>query len=317
VIDESAARALAAGQHGLLSICDLARLGFGPEERRRLIDGRRWARVAPRVVRLVGTPETTHQKAMLAVLRAGAGGALSARSAGAWWGMAGNVLEPFEVERYRGHAGRSTRGQGRHEPCLLPEHHVRVLEGIPVVVPARALFEIAGTRRRGAELPWWVDRMARMTDVAWSNRLVSGHTLHAMLEELAQRGRPGIRVMRQVLQDRPVSYDPPASGLESRFAQILEHGGERPLRRQVNVGDENGWIGRVDFHDDVVPLVVEVQSERFHSGLTATSDDATRIGRMRRAGFTVIELSDVDVWQRPDRVVERVATERRRLTRVA
>jgi hypothetical protein len=317
MLDDGPARERAAAQHGLVSTSDLVELGYGDDQRRRLIDGRRWERVAPRVLRLVGAPDTTAQRAMRACLGAGAGGALAGRSSGAWWGIAGNVLEPFEVERFRGHAGRSTRGPGRHEPCLLPAHHVRVLDGVPVVVPARALFEIAGSRRRGAEIPAWVERMSRMTDAAWADRLVSGRTLHTMLVELAQRGRPGIRVMRQVLADRPVDYVPPASGLEARVQQILERAGERPLRRQIDSGDDAGWIGRVDFRDDRLPFILEVQSERFHTSLTATQDDLRRIARLRRAGYEVRELTDIDVWHRPQKVVETVATARRRLERAA
>jgi hypothetical protein len=192
-----------------------------------------------------------------------------------------------------------------------------VLDGVPLVVPARALFEVAGTRRRGAEQPWWIDRMARMTDAAWSDRLVSGVSLHAMLDDLAQRGRPGIRVMRQVLADRPVSYVPPASGLESRLAQILARAGQAPLRRQVDTGDELHWIGRVDFRDDRRPFVLEVQSERFHTSLSATQDDLARFERLGQAGFEVAQVTDTDVWLRPDRVVTRVIEARRRCDRAA
>ena len=121
---------------------------------------------------------------------------------------------------------------------LLPDHHVVVLDGIPTQVPARALFDVAGTQRRGAELPWFVERMERMVDNAWSARLVSGATLHAMLDELAQRGRAGIRVMRQVLSTRGLDYIPPASNLEARVIKILADGGLPPMRRQVDTGDE-------------------------------------------------------------------------------
>jgi very-short-patch-repair endonuclease len=317
MLDDTSARLRAARQHGLLSVRDLADLGFDVKARGHLVDGRRWERIAPRVVRLVGARETTAQRAMRAVLEAGTGGALAGRSAAAWWGISGNSLEPFEVVRDRGHAGRAARGSGRHEPCLLPADHVRILDDIPLVVPARALFEIAGTRRRGAEIAHWVDRMARMTYVAWSDRLVSGRSLHSMLEDLAQRGRSGIRVMRQVLADRPIDYVPPASGLESRLAQILQRAGERPLRRQIDTGDGRSWIGRVDFRDDELPLIVEVQSERFHTSLTASEDDAVRLARLRLAGFSVLEVTDVDVWQRPDRVVNLVAEARRHLCRAA
>jgi hypothetical protein len=161
-------------------------------------------------------------------------------------------------------------------------------------------------RRKGAETPWWVERMERMVDTAWSKRLVSGATMHDMLGELAQRGRPGIRVMRQVLASRGRDYVPPASGLESRVIQLLDKAGERPMRRQVDSGDGEGWIGRVDLRDDDLPFILEVQSERFHTSLIDRQLDAQRIERLRRAGFVVAEVTDVQVWQRPAEVAEAV-----------
>src|SRR3546814_6169161 len=92
--------------------------------------------------------------------------------------------------------------------------------------------DLAGTMRRGAEKPWWVERLARMVDNAWAMRLVSGQSLHAMLEVMAQRGRPGIRTMRQVLATRGLDYVPPASNLEARFRSDV--GG---------AGQQGGWSG--------------------------------------------------------------------------
>jgi very-short-patch-repair endonuclease len=307
---------LAARQHGLVTVEQSTEAGFSREQRRRLVDGRRWERATPRVLALVGAPRTTAQRAMAAVLDGGPNAALDGTSAGAWWGIPGNLLEPLLVISDRGHINRPHRGAGRREPLLLPPHHVVVLDGVPTVVPARALFDIAGSRRRSAELPWWVDRMARMVDTAWSMRLVSGGTLHTMLDELAQRGRPGIRVMRMVLADRGVGYVPPASGLESRVAQLLRNAGLPELRRQVDVGDETGWIGRVDFRAADQPLILEVQSERFHTSLIDRQLDADRIRRLVRAGYEVVEVTDVDVWHRPEVVVRRV-TDGLRRTRAA
>jgi hypothetical protein len=294
----------------------VAAAGFEESPRRHLTDARRWERVTNRLVRLVGTPETTAQRAMAAVLDAGVEAALRGRSAGAWWDIPGNVLEPFDVARLRCHA-RKCRGDGRHDPLLLPAHHIRVLDGVPVVTPARALFDIAGTQRRGAALPWWVERMERMTDAAWSDRLVSGAILHAMLGELAQRGRPGVGVMRQVLAERPRPHTPPASGLEARFEQILRAAGEQPMRRQVDLGDDERWIGRVDFRDPTRPLVVEIQSERFHTSLSSTSWDKQRRAAMVQAGLTVRELTDQDIWLRPRSLVTVVRGDRRMLDQLS
>ena len=262
-------------------------LGLGQGQRDRLCDGRRWQRLTPRVLRLHGSTESVEQRAMLAVLDAGFGGALAGSSAAAWWGIPGNRLEPIHVVRTRGRSATPSRADARHQPVLLPDHHVVKLDGIDTQVPARALFDIAGTRRRGAEMPWWVERMERMVDNAWSARLVSGATMHAMLDELAQRGRAGIRVMRRVLTTRGRDYVPPASNLESRVSKLLAEAGLPAMRRQVDTGDEHGWIGRVDLRDEVLPLILEVQSERFHSSLVDKQLDEGRIaaagaGRVRR-----------------------------------
>ncbi len=315
MIDDTALRMLAATQRGLVTVDQARELGFTEGQRSRLIDSRRWERVTPRVARLVGTPTGPEQTALAAVLDAGTGAALGGSSAAAWWRIPGNQLEPLQVVRVRDRSNTPGRADQRHEPLLLPAHHVVTLDGIPTQVPARALFDIAGTRRRGAELPWFIERMERMVDNAWSARLVSGVTLHSMLEEMARRGRPGIRVMREVLATRGLDYEPPASNLEARVSKILTDGGLPEMRRQVNTGDETSWIGRVDLRDVDLPLIVEVQSERFHSSLIDQQLDAERIRRLEQAGFVVVQVTDVQAWHRPYELLELVRDGRRRAAR--
>jgi len=315
MIDDTALRALAETQRSLVTVSQARHLGYSSRQIHRLTDERRWHRATNRVLRLVGSFETTGQRALTAVLDAGGGAALGGPSAAAWWGIPGNELEPFHIVRRRDHSNTPGRGDQRHEPTFLPASHVVGLDGIPTLVPARALFAIAGSQRRGAKLPWFVERMERMVDNAWSGRLVSGATLHAMLDEVAQRGRPGINVMRQVLATRGLDYVPPASNLEARVIKILADGGFPPMRRQVNVGDANAWIGRVDFQDEVLPLIIEVQSERFHSSLIDKQMDAHRIERLERAGFVVVEVTDAEVWHHPSDLLAKVRTGRARAAR--
>lgn len=312
MIDDHALRILAATQRSLVTVDQAIELGYDRHQRQRLIDSRRWERLTPRVIRLVGSVLSVEQTALAAVLDAGTGAALSGSSAAAWWKIPGNRIEPIEVVRQRNRSGTVGSQDRRHEPTLLLSHHVVVLDGIPTQVPARALFDVAGTKRRGAEKPWWVERIARMVDNAWSWSLVSGATMHTMLDEMAQRGRPGIRVMRQVLASRGLDYVPPASNLESRVIKILADSGLPEMRRQVNLGDEQGWIGRVDLLASDLPVVLEVQSERFHSSLIDQQLDAERIARLERAGFVVVEVTDVQAWHRPFEVVEAVRAGRRR-----
>jgi very-short-patch-repair endonuclease len=99
---------------------------------------------------------------------------------------------------------------------------------------------------------------------------------------------------------------PPASGLEARVIEILARAGLPPMRRQVDTGDEVRWIGRVDLRDEHLPLVLEIQSERFHTSLLDRQLDRERIGRLRHGGLTVVEILDDEVWHNPDRVVAKV-----------
>ncbi len=310
MIDDSAMRAVAETQRGLVTAAQARELGFTKDQIDRLTDGKRWERLTSHVLRLVGSVRTAEQRATASVLDAGVGAALGGASAAAWWGIPGNKLEPFDIVRTRDRSRTTRVGDRRHEPTLLPPSHIVTLEGLPVLVPARALFAIAGSKRRGAELPWFIARMERMVDNAWSARLVSGRTMHEMLDEVAQRGRPGIRVMRAVLATRGLDYVPPASNLEARVIKILEDGGIPPMRRQVDIGDEDGWIGRVDLRDAELPVIIEVQSERFHSSLVDRERDELRIERLRRGGFVVVEVTEFQVWHRPREVLTAVIAAR-------
>jgi hypothetical protein len=257
------------------------------------------------VYRLVGSTDTERQRLMEAVLSAGPGAAIDGQTALAFRRVRGTVIDPIQVTRPRDRSDRNGRGT-RHEPTLLPAHHIKVLDGIPHVVPPRAIFNMAGSQKYGAHLPWWVQRMERVVNNALTAHLVTGASLHAMLGEMSQRGRPGIRVMRQVLSKIDRDYIAPASGLETRVAQLCERVGLPPLRRQVNLGDEQGWIGRVDFADPVLPYVLEVQSEEFHTSPLDQALDRVRISRLEAAGFVVDQVVDVDVWHRPSSVIDTI-----------
>jgi very-short-patch-repair endonuclease len=73
-------------------------------------------------------------------------------------------------------------------------------------------------------------------------------------------------------------------------------------------------VGRVDFRDAHLPLIVEVQSEHYHSALVDREHDARRLAALRDAGFVVVEVSEEQVWHRPAEVVEAVRSARRALS---
>jgi very-short-patch-repair endonuclease len=119
-------------------------------------------------------------------------------------------------------------------------------------------------------------------------------------------------VLRDLLDERGDGYVPPASNLEARFASIVAEAGLPEMRRQVDSGGDR-WVGRVDFRDARLPLVVEVQSEAFHTALTDRVADEARLAALRRAGFEVVEVTEAQVWHRPREVVHLEREARARL----
>ena len=128
--------------------------------------------------------------------------------------------------------------------------------------------------------------------------------LHRMLPELAERGRTGITLMRELLANRPMGYIAPASGLEDRVIRLLDDAGIK-TKRQVDVGGDD-WIGRTDLLVVGTNVVIEVDSARFHTSLLDRKRDERRDEELRAAGFAPVRVTEEDVWHAPEKVVRTV-----------
>lgn len=298
---DAAVLALAAANEGLVTRADARAAGLSRNAVAHLLASGQFERAGPRVLRRTGSPVTTKQRVLLAVLDGGPGAYLSHGSAAAWWGLPGFDVRTLHVTRPRGITCTRATFAVLHQVLDLQSAHVTVLDGVPIVRPERCFIEICATAHPR--------RAARMLDNAWARNLLSGPSTRRVLDELAERGRNGIAVGRELLDERPADYVPPASGLEARFAQVIREAGLPPMRRQVDLGGER-WSGRVDFRAVDLPLVVECQSERYHASLCDRADDARRRARLEADGFVVVEVWDVEVWHRPGDVVGRVLAAR-------
>jgi len=298
--------ATASGQHGLVTSEQAHHAGMTAAGLHRTVQRGLLVPVTPRVLRVAGAAPSEGQRLLAHVLDGGPRAALSHTTALAHWGVRGFRLEPIHLVRHRDEGDRPARGVVVHEVRSLPVDAIRLLDGVPVCVPPLALLQLAGMR-------WCpLERLGRAIDAAWTDRLVSYTTLTAWDARMSKQGRGGLRAYRALVDARGPDYTPPASNLEARFESILRKAGLPAMRRQVDTGDGDRWIGRVDFRDEVLPVVVEVQSERFHRGLSAEEDDRRRIHALREAGFEVVEVTDVEVFHHPARVIERVDAARAR-----
>lgn len=294
---DQTARTIAAQQHGLVTLSGLRLAGLGRSQIRALGNApQRWSSVTDEVFRLVGSPESQAQTVLAAVLDAGPGAYLSHQPAGRWWGDMGCALRPLQVIR----TSTSTRGTELarlHRARWLPERWTTTHRGVPIVRPEVVALHLF------AVCPY--EQAERRVERMWSRRLLSGRSLRRFQCEYCRRGRDGSAGLRAYLEPRGVDYEPPASGLESRFDQITRGAG-LSFRRQVDSGGEEHWTGRVDFRHETLPLIIEIQSEMHHSALVDRSSDERRLTDLRHAGYVTLEITDTLVWTDPRAVLDRV-----------
>jgi very-short-patch-repair endonuclease len=300
-----AATLLAQRQHGLVGVAQLHDLGLSYSAIRNQREQGDWDPVTHRVLRRAGAPPTDAQQLMAVLLDVGPHQACIGYRAGAyWWGVPGFSLHPIDVMVLRGGRQAPTSLGVVHRPRHLPDPYATVLDGIKVVRPSLLVLQLAPRVHP--------ERLKRIVDHLWSARLVSGPSLRADLGPLLKRGRPGSAAVRELLDGLPDDYVPTASALEGRTAAILDAAGLGPYRRQVDSGDEVRWCGRVDLRHATLPVVVEIDSERYHSALTDVAADDARAERLEHAGFEVVRVTDTEVWHRPGDVVARVRASERR-----
>jgi very-short-patch-repair endonuclease len=290
--------ATAARQRGLVRRDDARRLGFTAKRQRGWIRRGEWEAVGTRLLFRAGAPVDKGTPLMQAVLDAGTGGVVAEATGAAWWGLPGYDLLNPHINRPRCITGMAPSVAMRlHEVSDMSTNQVTVLDGIPVVRPERLAFELFATSHPA--------RAARAVETAWSKGLLSGASLRATFDELAERGRTGTVAMRQFLETHPEDWVPPASNLEARFMSIAAEARLGTWNRQVDVGATT-WVGRVDFLHERLPVIVEVQSERYQTALLDAAADAVRKAALESAGFVVVEVWDTWVWHDKRRAIEAV-----------
>ena len=251
--------------------------------------------LSDRVFLIGGAPLDDPTRAMAGVLDAGPRAAL-ARTAGlAWWGLRGYNLETVHVLRPHGPGGPVRPLGTVHQSRVLPPHHIVTYRSIPVTTPARTLLDVAETLHPG--------RLERTLESAWAERMVSYRSLVDVLET-GPRTRVGHRRLSELVSARGPHYRPCESSLEMRVASLMTKEG-MAFRRQVDSGGDD-WIGRTDFRAEGRPLILEVQSERYHSTILDAASDAARTDALAAAGFKVVEVLESEIWYAPTGAVRRV-----------
>jgi hypothetical protein len=253
----------------------------------------------PRVIVSTSSPDSFEQRATIARLDAGPGAAVSVLTTLAFAKLPGFSLEPIHISRPRRDHREPAAGIVWHHPRLMLPQHVFELNGLITTTPTRALADMLA-------LPDFSPaRAERALDSARSARLTNHVLLSRMSDEWCVRGRRGSVALRDYLTRKPADWVPPASNLARRFIDIITRAGFPKPRSEVNLGDEVAWLGRVDCLDPELPLIAEIDSERFHAAPLDEEADELRDSSMKRAGFEVARFKEHEVWYQPQTVIDR------------
>jgi len=280
-------RALAARQHGVVSVAQLRRLGLTTSMIETRV-GRGTLIRLHRGVYAVGHRQLRREGHWLAaVLAVGPEAVLSHRTAAALHGIGSSgVAVDVSTEADRRNA-KAVRVHGRRR---LDPVDVEVVDGIPVTTLARTLVDLAGTVAR--------DRLSKALNEAEVRRVLDIRAVEDALVRVRQR-RGGHAALRAALAEM-ADHGPALtkSELEDHFLAlvVVAHGLPRP---RVNANLAGMQI------DALWPgprVAVELDGWTYHGTKRAFQRDRTKSNRLTAKGYKVFRYTYQDIANRPAKV---------------
>ncbi len=286
---DRAAAAVAAKQHGVITLHQLERCGLGPGAIQVRIAAQRLQRLW-RGVYAFGHRELRPEGRLLAaVLACGAGAALSCRSASGRWGMLATARGAIDVTvATRG--GRPRRpGIDLHCVRRLDERDLTVLDGIPITTPARTLVDLS------AVVP--NRRLEKAFEQAHVLQLIAPGAIEEALDRAVGRKTAALRRLLAAESSVPTLT---RSELEEAFLELCRRGG-------LPDPEVNAYLHgyEVDFLWRRQRRVVELDGYAFHSGRRAFGRDRRKDIDLELAGFPVTRFTHQQVVYEGDDTLRR------------
>lgn len=159
-------------------------------------------------------------------------------------------------------------------------------DGIRVASPPRAWFDCArdlDDERFERLTEWVIDRHSTIPTL-WRTR-----------RRLNHRGRPGLARVNRVLSRRLTWQKPADSGIELRVLAALERAGVGTIVRQLPLRLPDGVLIHADGALPDIRWAVEVDHVTWHGGRLDAQRDKVRDRKLRRIGWQVDRVTDVEV----------------------
>ena len=267
---------LAARQHGVVALRQLAALGVSDDVLRRWLERGRLYRVQPSVFSL--TPHVVPRGRMLAAaLTYGPEATLSYRASAAIWDLGPWPTGLIDVTVPRN--ARPRPGTRVHVTTV--ERVVR--EGFPVTTVARTLVDLASV------LP-----LGRLRDVFERAERLGLLDAYSVNEEM--RGKRGAKKIRAVLAEW-AEPEPTKNELEQAFRNLCrEHALPPPSQNVVLLGYEVDALWEAD------RVVVELDGWAWHRTRRSFEEDRRKAAALEAAGYRVLRFSWRQIRGEPELV---------------
>jgi very-short-patch-repair endonuclease len=269
----------ARSRHAVIGWHAAVDLGIPPSTIDSWCQAGRLHRPAPGVLLVAGAPPTWRQRAAVAAL-SGAAWA-SHRTASTLWGHDG--FPPRQIEVVTVHGLRRKRSTWIvHESRTLRGVDLDEIDGIPCTSEVRTLLDLPAVAH-----PF---RVAQALDHACRRRSGMLDALVHRHRELARRGRPGVRVMNDMLAERIGTGRFTDSGFEAAAVRLVRSAGlpEPALQHRLRLGDQVVYL---DLAWPSICWAVECDSLAAHFGKRAHEWDRARRRLLKRLGWDVVEVT--------------------------
>jgi len=292
---EARAARRAGQQFGVISRAQAFTFGVTRTMIQTRLDAELWECVHPGVYRITAAPPSWRAMLMAACLAYGTDAAVSFRAAAALWLLPGFDEGPVEVTVPRCR-GRVT-GVIAHRITSIPPGDVTRIGAIRVTTAARTIIDIAGIAPES--------KVSEALDDALHRKIVRLDRLSERVDALAVKGRPGIALMRSLLDVRDAGNGISESRLESKALRLFRRSDLPDPAVQYEIWHGGRLIARPDLSYPELQLIIECDGRRWHTGAN-WARDLRRRNALTALGWTVLHVTWDDVERAPDMLVRTV-----------
>ncbi|MGH8911067.1 MAG: DUF559 domain-containing protein, partial [Acidimicrobiia bacterium] len=256
----------------------------------------RWERLAPGLYCLAGTPQTWERSVSAAVRRLPQPAAASHRTAAFLHGLYGR---PRQIEVVTVATGMRALPFVMHQCLDLVEAEIVTIDGIAVTDIPRTITDIG--------IPAGIAVAQQVLDGAARKDPSILTAVAARIHRYGRKGRRGIGPARQLVVERLHWDTITDSVLEDAFLRLVDRSGlPRPTPQRRKILRRGNWVVRVDFDFDGW-LVVELDSEKYHTDRDSFQYDRHRQNALVQEGAMVLRFTWWDVMAAPDYVIATLA----------